>query len=70
MSVVVGATSPIRALNHLGLTSLMQKLYGEVLIPPGVAQELRDPRSALPPLDWTTIPGVRVQAPSSTARVA
>lgn len=69
MSVVVSDTSPIRALDHLRLTSLLQRLYGEVFIPPGVADELADPASALPPLDWATIPGLRVQAPSDSTKV-
>ncbi len=69
MSVVVSDTSPIRALDHLALTSLLERLYGEVLIPPAVAEELCNPESALPPLDWASIPGVRVQAPSDAARV-
>ena len=69
MSAVVSDTSPIRALDHLRLLSLLTELYGEILIPPGVASELRNPESALPPLEWTSIPGVRLQAPSDAARV-
>lgn len=70
MSVVVSDTSPIRALDHLKLTPLLERLYGEVLIPPGIADELADPASALPPLDWSNVPGLRMQAPTDTARVA
>lgn len=70
MSVVVSDTSPIRVLNHLQLTPLLERLYGEVLIPPGVADELADPASALPPLNWSTVPGLRLQAPTDAARVA
>jgi predicted nucleic acid-binding protein len=66
---VVSDTSPIRALHHLGLTSLLQRFYGEVLIPPAVAEELRDPAAALSPLDWSSIPGVRLQAPGDSTRV-
>lgn len=69
MSVVVSDTSPIRALDHLDLLSLLERLYGEVLVPPEVADELRSPDSALPPLDVGAIPGVRVQAPTDTGRV-
>ncbi len=69
MSVVVSDTSPIRALDHLKLTSLLERSYGEVLIPPSVAAELRDPDSALPMLDWASIPGLRMQAPSDLAKV-
>lgn len=70
MRVVVSDTSPIRALDHLGLCSLLSAFYEEVLIPPGVAEELSDPSSALPPLHWKSIRGVRVQAPTDAARVA
>ena len=35
MSVVVSDTSPLRALQHVGLVRLLGDLYGEVLIPPG-----------------------------------
>jgi predicted nucleic acid-binding protein len=70
MSVVVSDTSPIRALDHLKLTSLFSRLYGEVLIPPGVAEELCDPASSLPPLEWANIPGLRLRAPSDIGRVS
>jgi uncharacterized protein len=69
MTVVVSDTSPIRALDFLKLTFLLKQLYGDVLVPPGVATELSDPESALPPLDWETIPGLRVQVPRDVARV-
>lgn len=69
MTVVVSDTSPLRALDHLKLTWLLQSLYGEVLIPPAVAQELQDPASALPPLDWRSVPGVTVRAPVDKKRV-
>jgi uncharacterized protein len=69
VSVVVSDTSPIRALAHLKLTSLLEELYGEVLIPPGVAEELCDPVSSLPPLEWASIPGLRLQAPRDALRV-
>jgi predicted nucleic acid-binding protein len=69
MSVVVSDTSPIRALVYLELTGLLQQFYGEVLIPPGVANELADSDSALPRLDVNSVPGLRVQAPSDAVRV-
>lgn len=69
MSVVVSDTSPLRALDHLGKLSLLVDLYGEVLIPPAVADELSDPDSSLPRLDWRSIEGVRLRAPTDLARV-
>jgi predicted nucleic acid-binding protein len=69
MTVVVSDTSPIRALDFLKLTFLLKELYGDVLVPPGVATELSDPNAALPPLDWEAIPGLRVQVPRDVARI-
>lgn len=69
MSVVVSDTSPIRALAHLNLASLLRDLYGEVLIPPEVARELARTDSSLPSLKWSDIPGVRLQHPQDTARI-
>lgn len=37
---VVTDTSPIRALHHVGLMGLCQSLYGEVIVPEVVGQEL------------------------------
>lgn len=47
MAVVVSDTSPIRALGHLGLIDLLRELYGEVLLPPAVDAELRNPAAGL-----------------------
>jgi len=40
MLVVVSDTSPIRALAHLGLLDLLQRLFDRIAIPPAVASEL------------------------------
>ena len=42
MPIVVSDTSPIRALAHVGHLDLLGAIYGEVLIPPAVADELQD----------------------------
>jgi len=68
--IVVSDTSPIRALAHVGHLDLLGAIYGEVLIPPAVADELRHAASSIPPIDVTTIPAVRVQAPSDPVLVA
>ena len=69
MSIVVSDTSPIRALDHLGLLQLLQLLYGEILIPPGVAEELSRPTSKLLPLNWSKIPSLRVQMPTNILQI-
>ena len=33
MAIVVSDTSPIRALNHLGLVAILKQIYGRVLVP-------------------------------------
>ena len=41
MSAVVSDTSPINYLIRIGEIDLLPKLFGEVLIPPAVLQELQ-----------------------------
>jgi predicted nucleic acid-binding protein len=49
VTIVVSDTSPIRALANLGLLDLLQRLYGEVIIPRAVALELaRAPTGPFP----------------------
>ena len=67
--IVVSDTSPIRALDHLGLTHVLEALFDEVVIPPAVVDELENPRPGFTPIHVTSIPGVRVQAPADAARV-
>jgi uncharacterized protein len=69
MAVVVSDTSPIRALEHLGLIDLLRVLYSTVLIPPGVFQELLNPSSTLASIDLSVYPFIQVQTPLDTARV-
>lgn len=41
MAEVVADTSPLIVLHQVGQLSLLQRLFGEIHIPPGVAEELR-----------------------------
>jgi len=43
LKIVISDTSPIRALSNLGLLTILQQLYGEVIIPHAVAVELSRP---------------------------
>jgi uncharacterized protein len=70
VAIVVSDTSPLRALAHVHRLDLLGAIYGDVLVPPAVADELRDVASALPPIDVASIPGVRVQAPRDVKLVA
>ena len=62
MRVVISDTSPVVALNHLGLVDLLHEFFGTVLVPPAVWQELRQ-RGIVPPGFITS------QAPTDRAQV-
>ena len=47
MAVVVSDTSPLQYLILIGRDSVLEKLYGQVIVPPAVLQELGHP--AAPP---------------------
>lgn len=47
MAVVVSDTSPLHYLILIGRDSVLEKLYGQVIVPPAVLQELD--HSAAPP---------------------
>lgn len=40
MAIVVSDTSPVRALAHLGCAMWLDELFGGVVLPPAVVQEL------------------------------
>ncbi len=63
MSIIVSDTSPIRALEHLGLLRLLGSYYGQVFIPPNVADELHHSRAGLKSIDVTQHPMFQVVAP-------
>ncbi len=69
MSVIVSDTSPLRALGHLGLLDLLRVIYGQLLVPPAVAQELLHPPRRLPVVDASQLPFVRIQTPQDQNRV-
>jgi len=47
MAVVVSDTTPLHYLILIGQDSVLEKLYGQVIVPPAVLQELGHP--AAPP---------------------
>lgn len=67
--IVVSDTSPIRALDYLGLLSVLGDLYSEVLVPPAVANELQNPRARFRRIDVATLPFVYLKSPSGTQSV-
>jgi predicted nucleic acid-binding protein len=70
LSLVVSDTSPIRALAHLGRVELLRDLFGEVLVPPAVAEELRTPPEGLPGVEILELNFVSIQTPHDRERVA
>lgn len=67
--IVVSDTSPLRALEHLGLASLLQQLFHEVVIPPAVESELTFPPQRYAPISAAAFPGLRVQSPTNATLV-
>ncbi len=70
MSVVVSDTSPIRALHHLGLIGMLERLYGAVLVPDSVATELTIGNRRFPSLDLTAFPFIEVRKATDADAVA
>src|SRR5271170_7823125 len=52
MKVVVADTSPLNYLVLIGEVDLLERLYGEVLIPDIVARELSDPEAPSAVVQW------------------
>lgn len=72
MTVVVADTSPLNYLVLIGEVELPQRLYGDVLVPDVVVEELRDFGAPQPALRWAShLPSwIKVQpAPVSTERL-
>lgn len=68
--VVVSDTSPVRALAHLGLVDLLEALYGSVLVPPAVADELLRPRGPGPVVNLNGVAFIHVRPAADAAAVA
>jgi predicted nucleic acid-binding protein len=69
LAIVVSDTSPIRALAHLNLLGVLDSLFGQVIVPPSVDAELRNPPVRLTPVDVRTLGFVLIQAPQDVRRV-
>jgi predicted nucleic acid-binding protein len=69
VTLVVSDTSPIRALHFLGMLSILEEMYGPVVVPPAVERELASPRQRFVPLELAAFPFISVQSPSDQQRV-
>lgn len=68
--VVVSDTSPLRALQALDRITLIEHIYGRVLVPPAVVTELAANAPRLGPFVVTAYPFLVTQAPTDLANVA
>jgi len=64
VSIVVSDTSPVRALIHLNLFSLVEHYFSDIVIPPAVVAELERPITKFVPIAVSSLGKVRVTPPS------
>jgi predicted nucleic acid-binding protein len=62
LSIVVSDTSPIRALNHLGRLALLHDLFGEVIVPTAVVEELSLPGDIFPSISLRDFSFIRIES--------
>jgi predicted nucleic acid-binding protein len=65
--LVVSDASPLRALHHLNLLHLCPELYGHVIIPQAVEQELRKPTTTCPAIEITGHQGFEIRKAAARA---
>ncbi|CAA9387100.1 MAG: hypothetical protein AVDCRST_MAG64-1006 [uncultured Phycisphaerae bacterium] len=68
-TVVVSDTSPVRCLHHLGLVDVLGELFGSVIVPPAVRQELLQPRPRFRAIDVASYEWASVRAPADVGTV-
>jgi predicted nucleic acid-binding protein len=66
VALVVCDTSPLRALNQVGLLGVLEILYGDVLVPPAVVAELSVARAGVRAFVLSAHPYVQVREASDT----
>lgn len=70
--IVVSDTSPIRALAFLEQLTVLERLFGTVVIPPAVVEELAHPARLAPgesPVELSRFAFIEVRTPAGQARV-
>jgi predicted nucleic acid-binding protein len=67
--IVVGDTSPVRALVHVGRLDLLPALFEDVVVPPAVVDELRAPAGPFTPIDVRQMPALRIVQPLDMDRI-
>ncbi len=69
MRIIVSDTSPVRALDHLGLLEMLPKLFDEIVIPPAVLKEVESSRSTFRAVELAKYPWLKLRVPSDATRV-
>jgi uncharacterized protein len=69
LSIVVSDTSPIRALNHLGLLDALGQLFDRVYLPPAVERELTKPPTRFAGIHLSEYAFLEIRAPQDIPRV-
>jgi predicted nucleic acid-binding protein len=64
VAIIVSDTSAIRALHHLGKLDLISRLYGRLIVPPAVHDELRLATRNFVAIDLVKLGLAAVQTPS------
>jgi len=67
--VVVSDTSPIRALDFINKLNLLERLFGNVILPPAVARELLRPPERFRPIDPGQYRYLKVLPPKDISQV-
>ena len=65
MKLIVSDTSPIRAIEWIGLLHVLESLYGKVVVPPAVAAELMRSDDRFRAIDVSHYPFFEVIRPAS-----
>ena len=67
--IIVSDASPIRALHFLGLLPILRELYGDVVVPTAVQEELLVPRIRLDSIDLSPYDFIQIRSPRELSRV-
>jgi uncharacterized protein len=67
--IIVSDASPIRALHFLGLLPILRELYGDVVVPTAVQEELLVPRIRLDSIDLSPYDFIQIRSPREPSRV-
>ena len=70
MPVIVSDTSPIRALANIDLLYALPALFGQVIVPPAVQEELLCPPDAAQAVSLSAVEGIRVVPLKGASRAA